>query len=141
MRDTYLGIASLATIAIFIISIAMMFGTKYYLNNSKRRKRFIELIWGTDNEWYNGKKFDVVMANIFVANAPLIAWRMKIGWITKKQMQLGAYAYPALHKNLNYLLLLEEFKFFVRWEAIKAMLLLVGILSMTIIYGLAEGWW
>ena len=119
----------------------MMFGTKYYLNNSKRRKRFIELIWGINNEWYRGKKFDIVMANIFVANAPLIAWRMKIGWITKKQMESGAYIYPALHRNLNYLLLLEEFKFFVRWEAIKAMLLLVGILSMTIIYGLAEGWW
>ena len=141
MSKDHLGIASLAIMMLLIVGIAMMFGTKHYLNSSARRKRFIELIWGVDNEWYRGKKFDIVMANMFVATAPLIAWRMKIGWVSKRQMELGAYAYPALHRNFNYIKLLDEFKFFVRWEALKATLILVGVLSMIIVYGFIEGWW
>lgn len=137
----FLLIVVVAAGAGLILGLMMCIGTKVYLNRSKRRQRYIELIWGTDNEWYRGKKFDIFMANLFVANAPLIAWRMKIGWVSKRQMELGAYAYPALHRNLNYIKLLEEFKFFVRWEVVKTALLLVGLLSMGVGYGFAHDWW
>jgi hypothetical protein len=66
---------------------------------------------------------------------------MKLGFISKKQKILGAYAYPALHKDFNYIKLLDEFKFFVRLEAVKATLVFISLLVGTIVYGFAEGWW
>lgn len=133
-------IASVAGVSL-IFGIAMTFGTRVYLNRSRRRWRYIELIWGVDNEWYRGKKFDFLMAGIFVAGATFTAWRMKAGLQTKKQKQLGAYAYPELHKNGNYLKLLQEFSNFVLWEFARNAMLLLAMFLMLIGVGLDKGWW
>lgn len=141
MSEDALGWASLFVIALAVVGIFMMFITKSYVNRSKRRKRLIELIFGVNNKWYRGEAFDLVMANLFVSGATFTAWRMKLGFISKKQKILGAYAYPALHKDFNYIKLLDEFKFFVRLEAVKATLVFISLLVGTIVYGFAEGWW
>lgn len=141
MSEDALGWASLFAIALALIGIFMMFVTKCYVNRSKRRRRLIELIFGVSNGWYQGESFDLVMANLFVSGATFTAWRMKLGFVTKKQKEMGAYAYPALHKDFNYIKLLDEFKFFVGWEAVKAALIVISLLIGTIVYGFSEGWW
>lgn len=111
-----------------LLGLLMMFVTTYYLNHSKRRARLIELVWGTENEYYRGKKMDWVMCNYVFSGSTFTAWRMKIGLTTKKQKQVGSYGYPMLHKNQNYLKLLTEFPFFVKWEASKIVFILLGFL-------------
>jgi hypothetical protein len=118
-----------------------MFITKAYLNKSKRRQRLIELIWGVDNEYFRGKKFDFVMANYVIAGCIFTAWRMKKGYVTKTQKAIGSYGYPMLHTNQNYNKLLIEFSFFAYWETLKIMFTLIFFLSGGFVYGVDNGWW
>ncbi len=85
------GIASL------IFTPLMMLGTQIYLNRTVHRQRLIELVWGKDNNWYRGKKFDFVMANFVFSGSTFAAWRIKVGLLTKAQKKSGSYAYPNLH--------------------------------------------
>ena len=62
-----------------MLGVLMMFVTKSYLNNSKKKFRLIELIWGLDNEWHKGKKFDFVMAKYVISSSVFTAWSMKSG--------------------------------------------------------------
>lgn len=113
--------------------LAMCFITKQYLNTTPKRKILIELIFGKDNEWYRlEKKFDFVMANAVLPGSTVAAWRMKKGIGTKRQRAHGAYAFPNLHVNHNYLRLLDEFPFFVRWEFAKAALAAVSFIALAV---------
>ena len=124
-----------------LLGILMAFITKSYLNRSKRRQRYIELIWGTENQWHSGEKFDFFMANYVISSSPFTAWWMKSGFFTKKLKSKGSYLFPMLHREYNYLKLLDEFPFFVRWEFTKAILLLISVTLMVVIAGDDKGWW
>lgn len=141
MNEEVRGIASIIVMALLLLGIVMSFFTKIYLNRFRGRQRFIELIWGVENNWYKGKKFDFVTANIFVGGATFTAWRMKVGLQTKKQAATGAFAYPELHRNYNYKKLLEEFSLFVWWEFVRNFLLLSGVFGMLVLFGMSEEWW
>ena len=139
--DYFIGLFAVAGMTGFILGISMMFVTKHYLNHSSRRRRYIELIWGPDNEWHNGKRFDFVIANFIIPGSTFTAWRMKIGLMTRHQKAMGAHAYPALHMNSNYIKLLEEFRFFVRWECSKGLILVLSLGLVVAGMGLDKGWW
>lgn len=118
-----------------------MFVTKYYLNNSKKRFRLIELIWGFDNEWHKGKRFDFVMANYVIPSCVFTAWLMNSGVASKELMTRGSFGFPMLHRGSNYEKLLNELRFFVRWELAKATLIFIGFLFGTIVVGINKNWW
>lgn len=141
MSEESIGGASLIVLVFLFVGIGMTFGTKLYLNRSKRRDRYIELVFGTDNDWYKGRRFDFLMAHLLGAPAILTAWRMRVGFVTEKQKSMGAYAYPMLHRNFNYLKLLNEFRLFALWEALKIVFLIAGVLGMLVVYGFSDGWW
>ena len=115
------GIASL------ILTPLMMLGTQIYLNRTTHRQRLIELVWGKDNNWYRGQKFDFVMANFVFSGSTFAAWRIKVGLLTKAQKKSGSYVYPDLHNNNNHKKLLLEFPFFVGWEFTKAGLIIYSL--------------
>ena len=136
----------IATIAIaggagLLLGILMMFITKSYLNRFKRRKRYIELIWGVDNEWYNGKNFDFFMANYLVASSTFTAWWMSNGLLTGKLMRKGSYIFPTLHKDNNYIKLLQEFPFFVKWEFVKVIIIILSFAITAAGMTREDGWW
>jgi hypothetical protein len=124
-----------------LLGFFMMFGTKSYLNRSKRRQRLIELTLGIDNEYYRGKKFDFVMANYVMSTAIPGAWRMKNVGMSNKLSDKGSIMFPALHLNGNYTKLLTEFIVFARWETIKIIFFITALFSGSWYYGIAEGWW
>lgn len=114
-----------------IVALLMMIGTTLYLNRSKRRARLFELGYSKQSKWYQGEKVDFFTANYAISHMVLIAWMMKrkMGWHMKKIMRTGVAMAPNLHIDKNYEKFLEEFPFFVRWEAIKMILILLGFLS------------
>lgn len=124
-----------------LLGVLMMFVTKYYLNNSKKRFRLIELIWGFDNEWHKGKRFDFVMANHVIPSCVFTAWLMNSGVASKELMTRGSFEFPMLHRDSNYEKLLNELRFFVRWELAKATLIFIGFLFGTIVVGMDKNWW
>lgn len=116
-----------------LTSFIMIFVTKAYLNNSPRRKRLIYLLWGEDNEWHRGKPFDLVTANAVVAGSGIAAWRMKHRLVTRKERALGFYVFPNLHQENNYIKLLDEFKFFTRWETVKAIITIFSFIAIGVL--------
>lgn len=140
-RDFIYDFSMAVTVFGLLIGIIMSIITKMYLNRLKTRRRFIELIWGVDNDWHKGKSFDFIMANVFAAGATFTAWRMQVGLQTKKQGEIGAYAYPELHRNNNYKKLLQEFPFLVRWEFTRNSLFLASTLGMLVSFGINNNWW
>lgn len=140
-REFFFDFAMSITVLGLFVGICMSILTKIYLNRFQGRKRYIELIWGVENDWYKGKNFDFIMANVFVSGATFTAWRMKVGLQTKKQSEVGAYAYPELHKNYNYKKLLEEFSTFVLWEFLRNVLLLTAFFAMFVSFGMGKEWW
>ena len=50
-----------------LIPLLMMVVTWLYVNKTPRKQRLIELGYGTNNDWYRGKKIDFVDANYIVA--------------------------------------------------------------------------
>ena len=136
-----IAIIAIAGGAGLLLGILMMFITKSYLNRLKRRKRYIELIWGTNNEWYNGEKFDFFMANYLVASSTFTAWWMRNGLLTAKLMRKGSYIFPMLHKDDNYIKLLHEFPFFVRWEFTKVIIIILSFAIIAVGMAREDGWW
>lgn len=141
IREDLIDLFAVVGMIGLLVGITMSVLAKVYLNRFAGRQRLIELIWGQNNELHQGKKFDFVMASIFVGGATFAAWRMKVGLQTKKQKKLGAYAYPELHKNGNYLKLLQEFSSFVWWEFARNSILLLAFFLLLIGMGLDKGWW
>lgn len=124
-----------------VLGFLMSFVTMWYLNHSKRRGRLFELGYSKESDWYKGAKVDFYMANLFVANMGTLAYLMKRGWAHKRSMAGGIAAVPNLHINKNYEKFLAEFPFFVRWEATKFVLLMIGFISGTASYGMNRSWW
>lgn len=124
------------------IGLLMMIVTTLYLNHSKRRARLFELGYSRQSKWYQGEKVDFFTANFAISHMVLIAWMMKrkMGWHMKKIMRTGVAMAPNLHIDKNYEKFLEEFPFFVRWEAIKMIFMSIGLIAMFIGYGMAHGW-
>ena len=78
MREVIVTTCAMMGMSGILLGVLMMFATRAYLNRSSRRNRIIELIWGTNNEWHNGKPFDFVVANFIIPpaatqTAPLMA--------------------------------------------------------------------
>jgi hypothetical protein len=126
------------TVVSLPLGVMMMFVTTIYINRSKKRRRLIELGFGRNNEWYRGKKMDFFMANFVYSGITFTAWRMKVGLVSKKQKELGAYAFPELHKHNNYNKLLQEFPFFVKWEMTKMAIIFLGLICMALFISIIE---
>ena len=141
LENNLIGFLATTSMTGAILGVMMMFITKFYLNRSTRRGRLIELIFGRNNTWYHGKEFDFVTANYVIPGSLFSAWRLKTGMITSRQKENGIYAYPSLHKNGNYLILIKEFRFFTIWEIAKAIIIISSLSLATIGMGLDKGWW
>lgn len=141
MREVIVTTCAMMGMSGILLGVLMMFATRAYLNRSSRRNRIIELIWGTNNEWHNGKPFDFVVANFIIPSSTFTAWRMKNGLTTQRQRSAGSSAFPALHQNKNYTALLNEFSAFAAWEAAKAIILFASFSALILGMGLDKGWW
>lgn len=141
MREVIVATCATVGMSGMLLGVLMMLATRAYLNRSSRRSRIIELIWGTNNEWHNGKPFDFVVANFIIPSSTFTAWRMKYGYTTQRQRSAGSFAFPALHQNQNYTALLNEFSAFAAWEAAKAIILFASFALLILGMGLDKGWW
>lgn len=125
-----------------LLALLMMIGTMLYLNHSKRRTRLFELGYSKQSKWCQGENVDFFTANFAISHMVLIAWMMKrkMGWHMKKIMGTGVAMAPNLHVDENYKKFLDEFPFFVKWEAVKMIFTVIALIAMFVLYGLDEGW-
>ena len=140
-KEFFLSIVALISGVGLLLGVLMMFGTKYYLNHGKQRRRYIQLIWGVDNEWFEGRPFDFVMSNYVIPSSAITACLMNFGLASKRLKEKGSYAFPYLHRNDNYKILLREFPYFVLWEVSKAFILVLSLGLAGFGMGLDKGWW
>ena len=130
----------IAFLCFMIIPIPMMIVTWLYVNKTPRKQRLIELGYGTDNEWYRGKKIDFVDANYVISLMSGAA----IGMIFRKNilhMKLKKLLLvPNLHNTENYLKLRNEFPFFYYWELFKYLFIAFGMTFLFIDDGISKGW-
>ena len=118
----------------------MMVVTWLYVNKTPRKQRLIELGYGTNNDWYRGKKIDFVDANYIVALVPAAAFgmifRKKIFKMKLKKLLLV----PNLHNDENYLKVKREFPFFYYWILTMFVLVVSGMTVLSIGMGIDKGW-
>ena len=123
-----------------LIPLLMMVVTWLYVNKTPRKQRLIELGYGTNNDWYRGKKIDIVDANYIISLSAVVSYGMRFRKnILKKPVVLFSLA-PNLHLHNNYDKLIDEFGFFVRWETVKYLLIAFGMTVLYIGMGIDKGW-
>ena len=134
-------------VCFMLIPLPMMVVTWLYVNKTPRKQRLIELGYGTNNDWYRGKKIDFVDANYllpmivfgaFVAGNLyfVIQRRKKQGKKTEAQFDL----IPNLHNDENYLKVKREFPFFYYWILTMFVLVAFGMTVLSIDMGIDKGW-
>ena len=137
----------LALFCFMLIPPPMMAVTWLYVNKTPRKQRLIELGYGTNNDWYRGKRIGFVDANYvlsmivvgaFVGSKLhfLIVRRKKQGKKTEGQFDLT----PNLHQDENYLKVKREFPFFYYWILTMFVLVMFGATSLFIGMGIDKGW-
>ena len=130
----------LALFCFMLIPLPMMVVTWLYVNKTPRKQRLIELGYGTNNDWYRGKKIDIVDANYIISLSAVVSYGMRFRKNTlKKPVVLFSLA-PNLHLHNNYDKLIDEFSFFVRWETVKYLLIAFGATTLFIGMGIDKGW-
>ena len=130
----------LALVCFMLIPPPMMVVTWLYVNKTSRKQRLIELGYGTNNDWHRGKRIDFVDANYIVSLVTVVSYGMSFRKNKlKKNVVLFSLA-PNLHLHDNYDKLLDEFKFFSRWELTKYLFLFFGATSLFIGMGIDKGW-
>ena len=63
-------------ICFMLIPPPMMVVTWLYVNKTPRKQRLIELGYGTNNDWYRGKRIDFVDANYIVSLVTVVSYGM-----------------------------------------------------------------
>ena len=127
-------------VCFMLIPLPMMVVTWLYVNKTPRKQRLIELGYGTNNDWYRGKKIDIVDANYIISLSAVVSYGMRFRKNTlKKPVVLFSLA-PNLHLHNNYDKLIDEFGFFVRWETVKYLLIAFGMTVLYIGMGIDKGW-
>lgn len=116
-----------ASIVGVLISIIMMIGSTVYLNKSAHRFRFFELGYSKNSDWYKSGKVDFFTTNIIMSNAIIAAIVLKKSNPSSKLRKNGAAIAPVIHVDENYVKLLDEFPWLVRWELVK---FIIGVPSL-----------
>ena len=130
----------LALFCFMLIPLPMMIVTWLYVNKTPRRKRLIELGYGINNDWYRGKRIDFVDANYIVSLMTVVSYGMRFRKDKlRKQVVLFSLA-PNLHLHNHYDKLLNEFRFFAKWELIKYLLIIFGAVLLFIGIGIDKDW-
>ena len=130
-KETYEHLVTIGGIGL-ACCVIMMVITKYYLNNTHKRRELIALTWGESNQWFNGKRFDFFTANYLFAGSAFAALLMKHGPLSKRMIKKGSHLYPALNQNKNFQKVLSGFRFFVYWETSKGIISALSIIVGTI---------
>ena len=140
MNEPYDWLMLIGGVCFMLIPLPMMVVTWLYVNKTPRKQRLIELGYGTNNDWYRGKKIDFVDANYIVALVPAAAFgmifRKKIFKMKLKKLLLV----PNLHNDENYLKVKREFPFFYYWILTMFVLVVSGMTVLSIGMGIDKGW-
>ena len=123
-----------------LIPLLMMVVTWLYVNKTPRKRRLIELGYGTNNDWYRGKKIDFVDANYIVALVPAAAFGMIFRKKILKMKLKKLLLVPNLHNDENYLKVRHEFPFFYYWILTMFVLVVSGMTVLSIGMGIDKGW-
>ena len=133
----------IAFLCFMIIPIPMMIVTWLYVNKTPRKQRLIELGYGTNNDWYRGKRIDFVDANWVLPMMVSVAfvWK-KLSFLLKRHKKpLQPFDLtPNLHKDIYYLKLPIEFPFFYYWVLTCFSFMIFGMLILTIDTAINKGW-
>ena len=140
MNEPYDWLMLIGGVCFMLIPLLMMVVTWLYVNKTSRKQRLIELGYGIKNDWYRGKKIDIVDANYIISLSAVVSYGMRFRKNTlKKPVVLFSLA-PNLHLHNNYDKLIDEFSFFVRWETVKYLLIAFGATTLFIGMGIDKGW-
>ena len=140
MNEPYDWLMLIGGVCFMLIPLPMMVVTWLYVNKTPHKQRLIELGYGTNNDWYRGKKIDIVDANYIISLSAVVSYGMRFRKNTlKKPVVLFSLA-PNLHLHNNYDKLIDEFGFFVRWETVKYLLIAFGATTLFIGMGIDKGW-
>ena len=123
-----------------LIPLLMMVVTWLYVNKTPRKRRLIELGYGTNNDWYRGKKIDFVDANYIVALVPAAAFGMIFRKKILKMKLKKLLLVPNLHNDENYLKVRHEFPFFYYWILTMFVIVTFGATTLFIGMGIDKGW-
>ena len=130
-------------VCFMLIPLPMMVVTWLYVNKTPRKQRLIELGYGTNNDWYRGKKIDFVDANWVLPM--IVVGSFVLSHLTffikrhKKPLQPFDLT-PNLHKDENYLKLPLEFPFYYYWVLSMLFMMLFGMTVLFICMGIDKGW-
>ena len=130
----------IAFLCFMIIPIPMMIVTWLYVNKTPRKKRLIELGFGTNNAWYRGKWIGFLDASFLFGGMAFIAYAMILrkDILGKKIPDMDFF--PNLAFNNHYNKLLIEFRWFSRWTLMEFFITLFGAIVLFIDSGIAKGW-
>ena len=127
-------------ICFMLIPLPMMVVTWLYVNKTPRRKRLIELGFGTNNAWYRGGRIGFLDASFLFGGMAFIAYAMILrkDILGKKIPDMDFF--PNLAFNNHYNKLLIEFKWFSRWTLMEFFITLFGAITLFIGMGIDKGW-
>lgn len=140
MSELGLPLVIIAVLCAGIIPIPMFIVTWLYVNKTPRKQRLIELGYGTNNDWYRGKRIDFVDANYVISLMAGVSYGMRFRKNKLKKPTVMFSLAPNLHLNENYNKLINEFGFFVKWESVKYILIIFGMTVLFIGMGIDKGW-
>ena len=143
MSELGLPLVSIAVLCAGIIPIPMFIATWLYVNKTHRKQRLIELGYGTNNEWYRGKRIDFVEANWILPMMVVGSFVLRhlTYFIKRNKKPLQPFDLtPNLHNNENYLKLPKEFPFFYYWVLWTYFIMTFGMTVLFIGMGIDKGW-
>ena len=130
----------IAFLCFMVIPPPMFIVTWLYVNKTPHKQRLIELGYGTNNDWYRGKRIDFVDANYVISLMAGVSYGMRFRKNKLKKPTVMFSLAPNLHLNENYNKLINEFGFFVKWESVKYILIIFGMTVLFIGMGIDKGW-